>query len=76
MTVRLLSAACCCLLVTACATNPATGKREISLMSEAQEIQLGREADVEVQREMGLYDDRALQEYVNEVGQRLARGSH
>src|SRR5512134_1772651 len=47
----------CCLLLAACATNPATGKREISLMSEAQEIQLGREADIEVQREMGLYED-------------------
>jgi predicted Zn-dependent protease len=66
----------CCLLLAACATNPATGKREISLMSEAQEIQLGREADIEVQREMGLYEDRALQDYVNDVGQRLARGSH
>ena len=29
----------------ACATNPATGKKEFSLMSEAQEIQLGQEMD-------------------------------
>jgi predicted Zn-dependent protease len=65
-----------CLLLAACATNPATGKREISLMSEAQEIQLGREADIEVQREMGMYEDRALQDYVNDIGQRLARNSH
>ena len=28
-------------LTVACATNPVTGKRELSLMSEAQEIQLG-----------------------------------
>jgi predicted Zn-dependent protease len=74
--ISLVAAAAGALLIAACATNPATGKREISLMSEAQEIQLGREADVQVQREMGLYEDRALQEYVNDVGQRLARGSH
>jgi predicted Zn-dependent protease len=76
MTRHYLLPAVCCLLLAACATNPVTGKREISLMSEAQEIQLGREADVEVQREMGLYDDRALQDYVNDAGQRLARTSH
>jgi predicted Zn-dependent protease len=45
-------------------------------MSEAQEIQIGRELDVETQRELGVYDDRALQEYVDDLGQRLARTSH
>lgn len=61
--------------VTACATNPVSGKRELSLMSEAQEIQIGKEMDVQVRQEMGLYDDPALQRYVQEVGQRLARSS-
>jgi len=65
-----------CLLAVACATNPVTGKREVSFMSEAQEIQIGRELDTETQREMGVYTDRALQEYVEEIGQRLARNSH
>ena len=59
----------------ACATNPATGKREFSLMSEAQEIQIGKEMDVEVRRQMGLYDDAGLQRYVEEIGLRLARAS-
>src|SRR5438876_4488457 len=45
--------------VTACATNPATGKRQFSLMSEEQEIAAGQQNDVEVRREMGVYDDRA-----------------
>src|SRR5918995_584630 len=63
------------LLVSACATNPATGKREFSLMSEAQEVQLGQEMDVQVRREMGLYDDAALQRYVESIGMRLARAS-
>ena len=36
--------------VTACATNPATGKRQFSLMSEEQEIAAGQQNDVEVRR--------------------------
>jgi hypothetical protein len=37
-------------ITAACATNPATGNREFSLMSEAQEIQLGQQMDVEVRK--------------------------
>ena len=58
-----------------CATNPATGQREFSLMSEAQEIQLGQEMDPQVKQEMGVYNDAALQRYVSDVGMRLARAS-
>ena len=61
--------------LTACATNPATGKKEISLMSESQEIALGQQMDAEVRREMGIYDDPELQSYVSEMGLRLARNS-
>jgi predicted Zn-dependent protease len=61
--------------LVACATNPATGKSEFSLMSEAQEIQLGQEADAQVRREMGVYQDAELQRYVSDVGLRLARAS-
>ena len=63
------------LLAPACATNPVTGRREFSLMSEQQEIAIGQEMDVEVRREMGVYDDKALQEYVSSIGQRLAQSS-
>src|SRR5438132_7734570 len=59
----------------ACATNPATGKRQFSLMSEDQEVQIGQQQDAEIRREMGVYDDRALQEYVSDIGLRLARQS-
>ena len=58
-----------------CATNPATGKREFSLMGEQQEIAIGQQNDADVRREMGLYDDRALQEYVSSIGLRLAQTS-
>jgi predicted Zn-dependent protease len=59
----------------ACATNPATGKKEISLMSESQEIGLGQQMDAEVRREMGVYNDPELQRYVEGVGMKLARAS-
>ena len=45
---------CFALIIAACATNPATGKKEFSLMSEAQEIELGKNMDGEVRREMGV----------------------
>jgi predicted Zn-dependent protease len=60
----------------ACATNPVTGNREFSLMSEAQEVEIGQQLDPEVRNEMGVYGDQALQEYVEEIGMRLARQSH
>jgi predicted Zn-dependent protease len=61
--------------IAACATNPVTGKRELSFMSEAQEIQVGRELDAQVRQEMGVYQDDDLQRYVQELGMRLAARS-
>jgi predicted Zn-dependent protease len=61
--------------VAACALNPATGKRQLSLISEAQEIQMGRQAAASVRSTVGLVDDQALQAYVREIGRREAAGS-
>jgi predicted Zn-dependent protease len=63
------------LIIAACATNPATGKKEFSLMSEAQEIELGKSMDGEVRREMGVYQDPELQRYVESIGMKLAAAS-
>ncbi len=63
------------LITAACATNPATGQHQLSLMSEDQELQIGQQQDVEVRREMGAYDDPALQQYLSDIGLRLARES-
>jgi predicted Zn-dependent protease len=63
------------LALSACATNPVTGGREFTLMSEAQEIQMGLQADPEVRAEMGVYPDQGLQQYVQDVGMRLAEVS-
>ncbi len=61
--------------VSACAVNPATGERQFSLISEGQEIQMGREADADVATSLGLVQDEALQRYVGDIGRRLAATS-
>jgi predicted Zn-dependent protease len=71
----LVSAASLAVVVIACATNPVTGKRELSLMSEAQEISLGQENHPQILQEMGQYGDAALQKYVAGIGLRLAKSS-
>jgi predicted Zn-dependent protease len=65
------------LAVTApgCATNPVTGESELALVSEAQEIEMGRDADRQIVASMGLVEDEALQSYVSELGTRMARSS-
>jgi predicted Zn-dependent protease len=62
-------------LAAGCAVNPATGERQFSLMSEAQEIQVGQQQDVQVRKDMGVYDDTGLQQYVSGVGLKLAQVS-
>ncbi len=75
---RLLPTASCVFLVlaVACATNPVTGEREFSFMSEAQEIAIGQQADAEILQQMGEYEDVALQRYLEEIGLSLAEVSH
>jgi predicted Zn-dependent protease len=63
-------------VTTACATNPVTGKKELSLLSEAEELAMGQQADAEIRREMGIYPDQELQRYVQDLGMRLAQQSH
>jgi predicted Zn-dependent protease len=69
---RRLAVAVSLALLAACATNPATGRRQIMLVGEAQEIAMGQEADQEVASSLGLYPDEALQAYVAGLGKALA----
>ena len=62
-------------VIAGCATNPATGRRQLILMSEAEEIQLGKQADADVRKQMGVYNEVGLQQYVDRVGRRLAQTS-
>lgn len=57
---------------TTCATNPVTGKRELSFVSESQEIQMGREYAGQVIQQMGAYPDSEVQRYVSTLGKEIA----
>jgi len=72
----LLLALAVALSLAGCAANPVSGKRDFVMMSEAQEIALGRSADAEVRKQYSVYQNPALQSYVNGVGQALASRSH
>src|SRR6266850_2610586 len=48
------------LVAAGCAVNPATGSRQLMLISESQEIAMGREYDQQVAASIGLYPDSAL----------------
>jgi len=62
-------------LAAGCATNPVTGKSELSLVSESQEIELGKQGSADVRQSMGLVQDAGLQSYVRDIGLRLAASS-
>ena len=59
-----------------CARNPVTGKRELSLMSTEQEIAIGQQSHPSIVATMGLYEDKKLQEFINEKGKAMAKISH
>lgn len=61
-----------------CATNPVTGKSEFSLVSQQQEIAIGKQHYAgSIQSQGGeYYLDSRVNAYVNQVGQRLAHLSH
>ncbi len=59
-----------------CARNPVTGKRELSLMSEQQEIAIGQESHPQIVATMGLYENKQLQDFINEKGKAMGAISH
>jgi predicted Zn-dependent protease len=63
-------------LFNSCARNPVTGKKQVVLLSEAQEIAMGKEADPQIVAQFGLYPDSSLQRFIREKGTRMAAISH
>jgi predicted Zn-dependent protease len=62
--------------LVACVRNPATGKLELNLLSESQEVELGKQAKVEAEQAYGVYKEKAeLNSYVESVGKALAAHS-
>jgi len=64
------------LVVFSCAVNPVTGKRQIMLMSEAQEVAMGQEYDPRVLATFGLYENAGLQSLVQGMGTQIGKISH
>lgn len=64
------------MLLTGCALNPATGRNDFVMMSERQELELGRRYNQEILKQNPPYADAGLQAYVQQVGERVARHSH
>jgi predicted Zn-dependent protease len=64
------------LLAAGCATNPVSGKSDLSFMSQEQEKKIGQQMHVQITQTMGVYDDVRLQEYVQQIGEKVAKQSH
>lgn len=64
------------LLAVACAVNPVSGKKELMLFSEQQEIAMGQETDQAIRQQYGIYPDKELNEYVDRIGQGMVPNSH
>jgi predicted Zn-dependent protease len=70
-----MSPALAAVLAVACATNPATGAKQLILVSESQEMSMGRDYDRDVVASIGLYPDSGAQRYIQQFGTRLAATS-
>ena len=62
--------------ISGCAVNPATGASDFVLMTEEQEIALGRENHSLVLKQYDVYEDKDLQAYVQKIGNKVAQKSH
>lgn len=64
------------LVVISCAINPVTGKRQIMLMTEEQELALGSQYDPQVLATFGEYRNDALLSYVRSITNEMGKISH
>lgn len=71
-----LSSLAVALALVGCATNPVTGRADFVLMTESQELALGRQTAQELANVFPPYPNDALQRYVQSLGERLAAVSH
>ena len=66
----------CLLIVTGCVQNKATGDRQLVILSQDEENNIGaREHPKIIKAFGGIYEDKNLQEYINNIGNRLAANS-
>ncbi len=56
--------------------SPVTGSKRAYGYSWQQELEIGKEADKQIQQQYGVYDDEQVQEYVERIGQKVLEVSH
>lgn len=76
MILRVLTLFVLLMQLAGCAVNPATGRSNFVMMSEQQELDLGRRYNQQILKENPRYADEKLQAYVQQVGERVAKHSH
>jgi predicted Zn-dependent protease len=65
------------LMAAGCATNPISGKQQLMLISEEQDLELGKQYAPEIEKQLGgKIQNLELQNYVDMIGQRVSRVSH
>ncbi|MGD2098192.1 MAG: M48 family metalloprotease [Desulfobacterales bacterium] len=63
--------------VLGCATDPVTGKKQLMLVSEDTEIQIDKQySPVQISSDFGAVQDSQLNNYVSQVGNKMAAKSH
>lgn len=63
-------------IIQGCAVNPVTGKKQFSIISESQEIEMGKGYHPSVMAEFGAYNNPTLQRFLEEKGKAMAAQSH
>jgi len=76
VTYRLFMLVVTIVLIPSCAINPVTGKKQLMLMSESQELALGAQYDPSVVSTFGVYNSPELLSFITEKGNEIAKVSH
>ncbi len=61
------------LIISSCATNPATGRKELVLLSPQQELALGKKAYKDIVSTYGIYKYKDVDNYVRSVGLKVVK---
>ena len=64
------------LIFSGCSVNPVTGQKDFVMMTENDEISLGRKYHAQVLQQTPAYNDQELQDYVQKIGNSLSIKSH
>ena len=75
--IRFLTTSLILAFCAGCVVNPITGQEEFIIMAESQDVAIGKKYAPELEKQMGgRIADAALQNYINTIGQKVAKVSH